>query len=438
MMRQKIKMAAYSLFGRRITDSVLYLGQSSKLSLSRLIRSARRNYHHEPIRCSLRRFGKSGHHIFFGYYDISPISYNNELLLAMKTFDSNILAKSDTSIQIGYYKLSDEKKDFIPIGETLSWCSQQGCRLQWYPEKSSRSVLYNTLVYGYYGCVIQDIETKHIRMSYKRPIYSVSKDGKWGLSINFSRLQRLRPGYGYVNFPDETRDQMAPENDGMWLIEMEGGTESFLFSLKEIANFEPLESMIDAEHYFNHILFNPSGTRFMFFHLWVKKGILHNRLITCDLKGSDRFSLINEGRVSHYTWKNDKELVVSSTNADAVMKYHFYRDKTEYKQVFGENILNDDGHPSFSPNNSIFLTDTYPDKYRDQHLLVFRPETRDLFCLGSFFVPLKNQGERRCDLHPRWSPSGRYICIDSAHEGERAMYLIDAADCLSRLEYNPI
>ena len=33
-----------------------------------------------------------------------------------------------------------------------------------------------------------------------KPIYTVSPDGAWGLSLNFSRLEWLRPGYGYAGF----------------------------------------------------------------------------------------------------------------------------------------------------------------------------------------------------------------------------------------------
>ena len=33
----------------------------------------------------------------------------------------------------------------------------------------------------------------------------------------------------------------------------------------------------------------------------------------------------------------------------------------------------------------------------------------------------------RCDLHPRWNRDGRQVCIDSVHEDQRQMYLLDVS-----------
>ena len=45
--------------------------------------------------------------------------------------------------------------------------------------------------------------------------------------------------------------------------------------------------------------------------------------------------------------------------------------------------------------------------------------------LGSFHSPEEYTGEWRCDLHPRSSPDGRLVSIDSAHRGGRQIYLLD-------------
>lgn len=371
-----------------------------------------------------RIFSHNAHQVFFGYYDINPFSSDEKLLLAKHAPPENLPPVPESQLTVGYYDLNRDDSLFFEVGSTTTWCWQQGCRLRWYPASSNRTILYNKLVDGGYGCVVQDIKSKEYIRSYKRPIYDVSKNGKWGLSLNFSRLHRLRPGYGYVNLPDETDGQLAPETDGIWRIDMETGEEKFLFSVSEIASFEPLESMENAEHYFNHILFNPAGTRFMFFHLWLNRGERFIRLITCDIDGSNRYALINEGHVSHYIWKSNDEILAYSTHADTGVNYHLYEDKTYNRRIIGEGVLIEDGHPSYSKDGSLLLLDTYPDKYREQCLMIYNPDSNALFRLGSYFVPFAFRGELRCDLHPRWSPSSNHICFDSVTNGKRSMYII--------------
>lgn len=404
---------------KRIVVYIIYRGYSFfyKTKNTLYLRKENKNL-------KMRKFGSTKHHVFFGYYDITPFSIDGRYLLAMRYPTKNILWNPEITIEVGYYDLNNAISAFNKIDVTSTWCWQQGCRLQWYSEKSDRTILYNKLIEGQYGCVIQEIETKRIIKYFDRPVYTVSKDGKWSLSLNFSRLHRLRPGYGYTNLPDETEGDLRPENDGIWRIDMKTSDIKLLFSIAEIALFEPLENMNGAEHYFNHVLFNPAGTRFMFFHLWIAKGKRYSRLITCDINGNDRYALVNEGYVSHYAWKSNHELLAYSMHPDTGTKYHLYEDKTPNRKIIGEGVLNQDGHPSYSRDCSLLLTDTYPDNDRKQQILIYKPDTCELKTIGVFYSPYKYRGENRCDLHPRWSPDGRCISFDSEYEGKRAMYII--------------
>lgn len=63
-----------------------------------------------------------------------------------------------------------------------------------------------------------------------------------------------------------------------------------------------------------------------------------------------------------------------------------------------------------------------------QTLMLFRPADARLVVLGKFYLSPEHKGEYRCDLHPRWSRDGKYICIDSMHIGDkRQMYLLDVS-----------
>jgi hypothetical protein len=377
----------------------------------------------------LKKFGDDHHDVFFGYYEISPFNINSSKLLANRLPQKKFSTSSNTPMEIGFYEIDRQPAIFHKISETKTWCSQQGCRLQWYSKVNDHQILYNTIVGDGHGCVIQDIETGDIVQSIQLPLYTVSPDGLWGLNLNFSRLHRLREGYGYCNFLDHTRSMSAPENDGIWLVDMFTGKDKLLFSIKEITNFKSLENMIGAEHYFNHILFNPSGKRFLFFHIWIKHKKRYTRLITCNLEGKERYVIVNEGHVSHYFWLDDRKLIAFATHANSGTGYYLYNDQTTVKEKIENKDLLLDGHPSIS-SAGVIVTDTYPNKWGEQALMLFFPEQNIIKNIGFFYSPPFLKGTLRCDLHPRWDQKGERICFDSAHQGNRAMYLVDVKDLL--------
>jgi Tol biopolymer transport system component len=45
--------------------------------------------------------------------------------------------------------------------------------------------------------------------------------------------------------------------------------------------------------------------------------------------------------------------------------------------------------------------------------------------LGRYSTPKHLDGPLRVDLHPRFSHDGKRICIDSAMDGRRNMYVLD-------------
>ena len=98
-------------------------------------------------------------------------------------------------------------------------------------------------------------------------------------------------------------------------------------------------------------------------------------------------------------------------------------------QVIGRDVLVENGHMTFSPVSTRWmLSDTYPDdQTHERFLFLFDMQTGERRNLGSFYATPALSKENRCDLHPRWSRDGRQVCIDSVHEGQRQMYLLDVS-----------
>lgn len=374
----------------------------------------------------MRKFVSRDAHLFFGYYDVPQFSRDENLLLATAAPLLNTTPTPDDQLRIGYFDLREEKPEFRELGSTSTWCWQQGCRLQWYPYQSQESVLYNDLFWDHYGCAIREVQSGKLIKSLPRPIYAVSRNGGWGLSLNFSRLQRLRPGYGYNTLPDNSKQEMAPTGDGIWRINMETGDEQLLFSVRDIAEFEKSALDADAQHYFNHLLFNIAGDRFMFFHIaQLSDGKRRIRLLTSGVDGKNIRLLNGSGHASHYFWKDNDHLLCYSTVTGKGEGYFLYDENSCETQILGEGVLKEDGHPSYLPDGKTILTDTYPDKYGEIALLLYNCERNRITILDKEFTPVIFHDETRCDFHPRISPSGKFVCIDCIINGKRAMKLFD-------------
>jgi len=82
-----------------------------------------------------------------------------------------------------------------------------------------------------------------------------------------------------------------------------------------------------------------------------------------------------------------------------------------------------DGHPHV--HGQQFVTDTYPDKRRMQHLVMGDLRSGTLTHLGQFHQDFGYGGQSRCDLHPRWAPDGSGVFFDSVCDGRRRLYFLE-------------
>ena len=116
---------------------------------------------------------------------------------------------------------TEDRDRWIGLGKTKAWCWQQGCMLQWLPG-SKTEVIWNDRENGRFVSHILDVNTRKKR-TLPTPVYALSTDGRWAVAPNFSRLKDCRPGYGYAGVPDKNASVQAPENDGIWRINLQTG-----------------------------------------------------------------------------------------------------------------------------------------------------------------------------------------------------------------------
>ena len=371
-----------------------------------------------------KQLGHKNAHCFFGYYDVSPFSLDESKVLSMKYEGVNKPLKQSQKIEIGYFDFESDR--FKRIDSTEAWCWQQGCRLQWFPKDKNDLVFYNHFLNNKLGSSVYSLSKQTVVESFGKALYTINNKGTYGLTLDFSRLHRLRPGYGYPCLVDTSEGKLCPADNGIWRVDLDTKEEKLIISIKDISRLESNDSMEGAEHYFNHLEFSPDSNEFVCFHIWVKRGKRRMRMFHSDIEGKKIKFITNEDHISHFTWKNNNEIFSYSTHKE-LKGMCFYKYKIKENETFpiAPNILKEDGHPSYFPRSNTILLDTYPDKFGYQKLYTYSLDTKVLSELGHFFSPISFRGEVRCDLHPRISPSGRYIAVDSSRTNKRCLYIID-------------
>lgn len=365
-------------------------------------------------------------HTFFGYYDLSPFSHDGSKVLAIQADHPLNTPEPFSKVDVGYYRAEGSAKEqrFSKFGESFAWCWQQGCRLQWFPKSgATKTVFYNTIKKREYVGVVQDIDTKEIVLTTPVPIYELSQSGKKGLSINFSRLQRLRPGYGYGSLPDRTESEKIPKNDGIYLYDFKKDSIELVLTYDDIIRKGVLPKNYEKyEHYINHLSFNPSGTRFMFLHLLSDEKRRYSRLLVCKSDGT-KLTVVNDtGRASHYAWKDDNQLLdFCLPDGNGPMCYYLYDLEKKTGSRVAHHVLQKDGHPTYLMNGNAILTDSYPDRFGFQYLILFNLRSNSFLMKRRLFRSKKFNKEVRTDLHPRLSADEKRICIDDEHDGFKAI-----------------
>lgn len=361
-------------------------------------------------------------HHFFGYYEKSPWNADGSSLLTHETaFQGRRPTAEDTA---SICLLDDATGDLGRVAETRAWDFQQGAMLQWLGPDYRRRFAFNDRDGDGFVTRIHDVEGDRIR-TVEHPIYAVAPDGETAYTLDYHRLDRTRPGYGYTTGEDHDL-AVTPEDDGVCRVDLTDGSLELLVSLADLAAFDPVPSMDHGVHWVNHIQLSPRGTRVAFIHRsetpddrrWL------DRLFAMAADGTG-LRLLHSGLVSHYDWRTERELV-AWTDHDGEAFYRY--DLDGGVDSVGRGVLPRDGHCSFSPDGEWLLLDSYPDGDRQRGLYLYHWDRDELTELGAVHSPPVDESSLRCDLHPRWDRAGERICFDSTHEGTRQMYTLSVSE----------
>lgn len=401
---------------------------------------------------------------FFGYYDKCPWNKTQQFVLAHRVKFLDRFPNKDDEAELGVINVAT--KQFQKFSSTTAWNWQQGCQMQWLDYMGEENVIFNVRRgHEIHSVIVNPFTKKEIR-EFDTSIYAVSSHKQIALTLNYARLYDTRKDYGISGIKDIFSEINAPKEDGIYVLNLKTGRTDRIISINQLSHFEGIDLSIYKQRV-NHIMFNPSGTRFCFLHRYNRAdGICQSRLFSSNLDGSD-IRLLFEGMISHYDWKDDetilawagmRKIIGSGSNkkrspmtlikrslkpiyyflgkprilmrkimGDSFYLIHDNSDMNNNHERIGQESLYCDGHCTFSPDKRWILTDGYTDSDNCLPLFLYQEESRCAYEIGRYKTPKHLDGELRVDLHPRFNQDGSLVLIDSAMSGKRDMYVVNVS-----------
>ena len=368
---------------------------------------------------------------FFGFHDISPFPKNESKLLANHLLFDLRMPRKGEGLDVGYFDIDGiQMGDFHKVDTSFAWNYHKGCRLQWI---NNSQIIFNTAINDRLVSKITDIDAKKTR-TIDYPIDSVYSDKNTCLATSFSyeRLERCMPGYGYPYQDGGKLEHTAPNDTGLFLIDLNTNSCRLLVSLSELAQTVDSHFKKGYLHFVTHSEFSKDGRyiSFLYRRIPIEGNYMkrYTKMMVYDLQESQLIELPTQESGSHYVWNNKNQLLASCIINGKSCHVLFNMADIDNYQIIAGDILNSDGHQSFITDTS-FVTDTYPDKYRMAKVYKVDVITQKVELLVSVYSPKKFQTKDfkchiACDLHPRVSPSGKYICFDSPRTGKRGLYIM--------------
>lgn len=301
-----------------------------------------------------------------------------------------------------------------------AWDAHQGTQPVWQPADSGYPIMYTDRDdQGRKMIVSIDLEGD-VLATYTGPFNHprVTHDGRY--AISGTRKTENRDDYGVAR------------------IDLQSGEVETIVSMTQI--LEPMAfdgEVLNCRPWTSQVIPHPKTDRIQFALLispsdedlkpFIKK------IFTCNPDGSNLIHLGNYGH--HPSWHpSEEKVLIYVRDFNALMRYGTYlADGSQPLQYIHEfPNYHHGGHPSFGPPDGRFIcTDrgwTEGD-IRIQVVLIQELATGKEWTAAKF---IRGDRHYRNDLHPVWSPDGKWIFFNCDVDGTNQLYVIDVEGAISK------
>lgn len=411
----------------------------------------------------------SNDRFWFGYYNYCPIDDTGNKLLAHR-WGSNEEEEREFNqndiIDVGWFDLQTKQWHYVATTRACNW--QQGAMSQWIFIDGEQRIIFNDADNGVYISRIYNADGT-LYKNLPIAIYGINEKEQFSITINFERAYWCR-AYHYQFIRDEQYNRELTDKDGIYKLDIKTGQFKKLIDINSILQYDFNPDFLEGKHWVEHIMLNPQGNLFAFYHRFDNGTGYKTRCLVADVEGHIICSLkdwtlhswshlgwidnenfviygitrkplgnlysavtLNSGKLGKFLRKIYRNLFSKHVSPQMHNKlatgngYEIYNISGERLGIIDVDLLINDGHPSFTKDKHYMLTDTYAFDGEYRYLLLFDMEEKNLKVLGKFYSPI-NATSYRCDLHPRFGNSENIIVIDSAHSGRHGMIVLKMCD----------
>ena len=238
-----------------------------------------------PFELKIEQITSGTKHHFFGYIgqcQTIPWNASGRYILGLEIDEIDRLPEPEDAATVILIDTQNENK-IIRVDRTHAWNPQQGTMFYWHPLAAETQFFFNDrdVDSGKVFTVLYDIEQKRRVREYRfddTPIGNggVAANGSAWLGLNYGRLARLRLVTGYPRALDWSKEEIAPEDDGIFIVDIKTGKKRLLVSYRQLDE-KLKERDPDLNHdglFINHTLWNRDSDHVYFFARagWNRKG----------------------------------------------------------------------------------------------------------------------------------------------------------------------
>jgi hypothetical protein len=376
-------------------------------------------------------------HHFFGYIGqcrTVPWNASGRLVLALQTEFQDRMPGAGDAAGICTIDTRDGNRVRV-VDRTCGWNPQQGTMFYWNPEAPETQFFFNDRDpgTGKVFTVLFDLAAgpggRRVR-EYRyddTPVGNggVAQAGGYFTAINYARMARLRPVTGYPGAWDWTRGVAAPEDDGLFRVDVKTGAKTLIVSFARLKEaLRGTVARLDERHLFiNHTLHNRAGDRIYFYCRADFEGDPQDRVntpFTVRPDGSEltRHEIFIGG---HPEWDEGDRIIGSAAGRQVI--YDVAQRKIVGSLGGKETFPNPGGDIALAPDGRWFVNSHRAGEH-NHYTFLERATGRVWRGPPIRFGPWRS-GDLRLDPAPAWNRTGDAIVVPGlADDGTRQMFVI--------------